>query len=107
MRRVMRTDLSSQMSNCCFCRQIQHQKLQSLDHGVIKCFKMEYRQCALRHVRQDAKVLVNFERKFLSEMLLTELKPPGKKIGQEVITKCFVSCGISSREIARQLDLFD
>ncbi|GBM09690.1 hypothetical protein AVEN_186399-1 [Araneus ventricosus] len=25
-------------------------KLQPLDHGVIKCFKMEYRQCALRHV---------------------------------------------------------
>ncbi|GBM27391.1 hypothetical protein AVEN_250423-1 [Araneus ventricosus] len=24
--------------------------LQPLDHGVIKCFKMEYRQCALRHV---------------------------------------------------------
>ncbi|GBN46460.1 hypothetical protein AVEN_219400-1 [Araneus ventricosus] len=25
-------------------------KLQPLDHGVIKCFKIEYRQCALRHV---------------------------------------------------------
>ncbi|GBM94700.1 hypothetical protein AVEN_274919-1 [Araneus ventricosus] len=25
-------------------------KLQPLDHGVIKCFKMEYRQYALRHV---------------------------------------------------------
>ncbi|GBN16339.1 hypothetical protein AVEN_75455-1 [Araneus ventricosus] len=25
-------------------------KLQPLNHGVIKCFKMEYRQCALRHV---------------------------------------------------------
>ncbi|GBN13468.1 Tigger transposable element-derived protein 6 [Araneus ventricosus] len=25
-------------------------KLQPLDNGVIKCFKMEYRQCALRHV---------------------------------------------------------
>ncbi|GBM27051.1 hypothetical protein AVEN_256970-1 [Araneus ventricosus] len=30
-----------------------------------------------------------------------------KKIGQEVITECFVSCGISSREVERQLDLFD
>ncbi|GBM33885.1 hypothetical protein AVEN_5927-1 [Araneus ventricosus] len=52
-------------------------KLQQLDHGVIKCFKME--QCALRHVIAR----------------------------QEVITKCFVSCGISSREVERQLDLFD
>ncbi|GBN40626.1 Tigger transposable element-derived protein 6 [Araneus ventricosus] len=25
-------------------------KLQLLDHGVLKCYKMEYRQCALRHV---------------------------------------------------------
>ncbi|GBM32354.1 hypothetical protein AVEN_76062-1 [Araneus ventricosus] len=25
-------------------------KVQPLDHGVIKCFEMEYRQCALRHV---------------------------------------------------------
>ncbi|GBN33763.1 Tigger transposable element-derived protein 6 [Araneus ventricosus] len=54
-----------------------------LNHGVIKCFKMEYRQCALRHVIariwMDAKVLVNFQRKFLSEMLLTGLKPPEKK----------------------------
>ncbi|GBO43250.1 hypothetical protein AVEN_259902-1 [Araneus ventricosus] len=25
-------------------------KLQPLDHGIIKCFNMEYRQCALRHV---------------------------------------------------------
>ncbi|GBN43498.1 hypothetical protein AVEN_94992-1 [Araneus ventricosus] len=54
-------------------------KLQPLDHGVIKCFKMEYRQCALRYVIAR----------------------------QEVITKCFVSCGISSREVERQLDLFD
>ncbi|GBM11839.1 Tigger transposable element-derived protein 6 [Araneus ventricosus] len=54
-------------------------KLQPLDHGVIKCFKMEYRQCALRYVIAR----------------------------QEVISKCFVSCGISSREIERQLDLFD
>ncbi|GBM72535.1 Tigger transposable element-derived protein 6 [Araneus ventricosus] len=58
-------------------------KHQPLDHGVIKCFKMEYRQCALRHVIvwMDAKVLVNFQRKF--------------------------PCGISSREVERQLDLFD
>ncbi|GBN17561.1 hypothetical protein AVEN_213146-1 [Araneus ventricosus] len=35
------------------------------------------------------------------------IKTSWKKIGQEVITKCFVSCGISSREVERQLDLFD
>ncbi|GBL85207.1 hypothetical protein AVEN_222695-1 [Araneus ventricosus] len=40
-------------------------------------------------------------------MVLTGLKPHGKKIGQKVITKCFVSCGISSGEVERQLDLFD
>ncbi|GBN21810.1 Ribonuclease H2 subunit A [Araneus ventricosus] len=35
------------------------------------------------------------------------IKTSWKKIGQEVITKCFVSCGIRSREVKRQLDLFD
>ncbi|GBN65603.1 hypothetical protein AVEN_177163-1, partial [Araneus ventricosus] len=30
-----------------------------------------------------------------------------EKICQEVITKCLVSCGISSRKIERQLYLFD
>ncbi|GBN96973.1 hypothetical protein AVEN_27703-1 [Araneus ventricosus] len=29
-----------------------------------------------------------------------------KIIGQEEVTKCFVSCGISSRDIERKLDLF-
>ncbi|GBO29333.1 hypothetical protein AVEN_212663-1 [Araneus ventricosus] len=31
------------------------------------------------HVWMDKKVPVNFQRKFLSETLLTGLKPPGKK----------------------------
>ncbi|GBO11951.1 hypothetical protein AVEN_31571-1 [Araneus ventricosus] len=35
------------------------------------------------------------------------IKTSWKKIGQEVIIKCFVSCGISNREVERKVDLFD
>ncbi|GBN77925.1 hypothetical protein AVEN_243247-1 [Araneus ventricosus] len=52
-------------------------KLQPLDHGVIKCFKwnIDSTLCDTSlHVWMDAKVLVNFQRKFLSQMLLTGLK---------------------------------
>ncbi|GBL65617.1 Tigger transposable element-derived protein 6 [Araneus ventricosus] len=85
-------------------------KLQPLDHGVIKCFKMEYRQCALRHViaRMDGcESASELSTKISVGDALDWIKTSWKKIGQEVITKCFVSCGISSREVERQLDLFD
>ncbi|GBL88127.1 hypothetical protein AVEN_175115-1, partial [Araneus ventricosus] len=38
---------------------------------------------------------------------LDRIKTSWEKIGQEVITECFVSCGISSREVKRQLNSFD
>ncbi|GBM64586.1 Tigger transposable element-derived protein 6 [Araneus ventricosus] len=85
-------------------------KLQPLDHGVIKCFKMEYRQFALRHViaRLDGcESASELSQKISVGDALDWIKTSWKKIGQEVISKCFVSCGISSREVERQLDLFD
>ncbi|GBO31195.1 hypothetical protein AVEN_230275-1 [Araneus ventricosus] len=85
-------------------------KLQPLDHGVIKCFKIEYRQCALRHViaRVDGcESASEFSKKISVSDALDWIKISWKKIGQEVISKCFVGCGISSREIERQLDLFN
>ncbi|GBM27088.1 hypothetical protein AVEN_189862-1 [Araneus ventricosus] len=85
---------SSQESSPCVrqcnvsCPQSSAQKCQTLISttkydikisAIRSCFKKEYRQCALRHIIAR----------------------------QEVITKCFVSCGISSREVERQVDLFD
>ncbi|GBN68993.1 hypothetical protein AVEN_269423-1 [Araneus ventricosus] len=85
-------------------------KLQPLDHGVIKCFKMEYRERALRHVieRMDrCESASELSKKIPVGDALDWIKTSWKKIGQEVITKWFVSCGISSREVERKLDLFD
>ncbi|GBO27800.1 hypothetical protein AVEN_123474-1 [Araneus ventricosus] len=110
MRRVMRTELSSKMSNFLFLPPNTTLKLQPLDHGVIKCFKMEYRQCALRHVnaRMDGcESASELSKKISVGDALDCIKTSWKKIGQELIAKCFVSCGISSREVERQLDLFD
>ncbi|GBN75820.1 Tigger transposable element-derived protein 6 [Araneus ventricosus] len=85
-------------------------ELQPLNHGVIKCFNMEYRQCALRHVieRMDGcESPSEISKKMSVGDAFDCIKTFWKKIGQEVITKCFVSCGISSIEVERQLDLFD
>ncbi|GBL96618.1 hypothetical protein AVEN_207785-1 [Araneus ventricosus] len=85
-------------------------KLQPLDHGIIKCFKIEYRQCVLRHVitRMDGSESASgLSKKISVGDALDCIKTSREKIGQEMITKCFVSCGISSREDERQLDLFD
>ncbi|GBO10141.1 hypothetical protein AVEN_96611-1 [Araneus ventricosus] len=79
-------------------------------HDVIKCFKMEYRQCALRHViaRMDGcESASELSKKISVGDALDWIKTSWKKIGQEVISKCFVSCRNSSREVERQLDLFD
>ncbi|GBN66011.1 hypothetical protein AVEN_231650-1 [Araneus ventricosus] len=81
-----------------------------LDHGVIKCFKMEYRQCALRHViacMNGCERASELSKKISVRDALDWIKTSWEKIGQELITKCFVSYGISSREVERQLDLFD
>ncbi|GBM96692.1 hypothetical protein AVEN_111928-1 [Araneus ventricosus] len=85
-------------------------KFQPLDHGVIKCFKMKYRQCSLRHVIacvDGCESASELSKKISVADALDWIKISWKKIGQEVISKCFVSCGISSREIERQLDLFE
>ncbi|GBM24580.1 hypothetical protein AVEN_157842-1 [Araneus ventricosus] len=71
---------------------------------------MEYGQCALRHViaRMDGcESSSELSKKISIGDALDWIKTSWKKIGQEVITKCFVSCVISSREVEGQLDLFD
>lgn len=63
-------------------------KLQPLDHGVIKCFKMEYRQCALRYViaRMDG-CESELSKKISVGDAVDWIKTSWKKINQEVIIK--------------------
>ncbi|GBM94267.1 hypothetical protein AVEN_143182-1 [Araneus ventricosus] len=71
---------------------------------------MEYRQCALRHAiaRMDGcESASELSKKISVGDAVYWIKTSWKEICQEVITKCVVSCGISSREVERELDLFD
>ncbi|GBM89334.1 hypothetical protein AVEN_120903-1 [Araneus ventricosus] len=71
---------------------------------------MEYRHYSLRHViaRMDGfESDSELSKKISIGDALDWIKTSWEKIGQEVITKCFVSCGINSREMERQLDLFN
>lgn len=85
-------------------------KLQPLDHGVIKCFKVEYRKCALRHViaRMDGCESASELAKKISVSDAVEwIKTSWKRIDQNVIVKCFISCGISNSVFERQLNQLD
>lgn len=58
-------------------------KLQPLDHVLYNAsrWSIDSAICDMSlHVWMDVKVSVNFQRRLLSEMLLTGLKPPGHKL---------------------------
>ncbi|GBO30076.1 hypothetical protein AVEN_273625-1 [Araneus ventricosus] len=85
-------------------------KLQPLDHGIIKWFKLEYRRYVLQSIiaRMDESANVSeLAEKITVADAVEWFKSAWRDLDSGLVVKCFASCGMTNSAVEKQIFSFN